>query len=132
MLVGSGGVGSVSGQRYVFDFVSGAWSEAAAPPGPPAGEFVGGVFDKPVWTGTELVFLNKLPNVASSGGIDAAWSLLPGRAYRPATNTWRVTPQVDVVAESPVWTGSEIVDYASEFVGIGASRLPGVARYNPN
>lgn len=132
MLVGSGGVGSVAGQRHVFDFVSGAWSEAAAPPAPPAGEFVGGVFGAPVWTGTELLFLNKLPNVASSGRIDAVWSLLPGRAYRPATNTWRVTPQFDVVAESPVWTGSVIVDYASDFSGIGKTRAPGVARYNPN
>lgn len=139
LLVGSNGAGSADGLRHVYDFARDKWSQAAEPPPPPAGEFIGGVFGKTVWTGAELIFLNELPNLGVVKKSGATIGLLPGRAYRPSTNTWRVLPPVDTRPNTPVWTGSVVIDYTQEFTGIGElrngknpSQVPGIARINPN
>lgn len=98
----------------LYDLATRTWTEVAAPPptqitsphGTVPFPFTGSA-DQQVWTGTELL---ELTNPTSPGNP----ALLPGRAYNPETNTWRVLPPLPHQLALPQWAGTAVVGYSTD------------------
>ena len=89
-----------------------------------------------VWTGTELLFLNDLPNLPMPGSATPA-PPASGWAYSPASNVWREIPGFPAEPTRPQVAGDFVVDYSppsSHITGEGVTqgdRRPVAVHYSP-
>lgn len=99
----------------IFDLAAQTWNDVAAPPPNQVTSADGRTFFPPfyssseqrLWTGAELLELTDFANPVSS-------TLPPGRAYNPATNSWRPLPPLPTRLALPQWAGSAVVGYTTD------------------
>ena len=125
MLTSRYGITGADGR--IFDLATQTWNDVATPPPNQVTSADGRTFSPPfyssseqrLWTGAELLELTDFANPVSS-------TLPPGRAYNPATNSWRPLPPLPTPLASPQWAGSAVVGYTTD------DARPVAVHYLPN
>lgn len=109
--------GDLGTRGRLYDLTKSTWTDVASPPSnlatAPDGRSIALPFTanaaQRIWTGTELLLFTDFPVPWTPRDNDQR---MPGRAYNPTTNTWRVLPPMPARVAAPQWVGTAAVGYA--------------------